>query len=251
MTPSHVARNLALALLIPGAACFRLHHPATTTGKANGNLAKPAPTATTATAPTSAPAAATAPTPAPAAPAKTVAAAPAPAKNTRPAKAPKAPKAVKSNIMLPTEANVGAMLLAAGNSDMSYAQIASARAQSQPVKDYVARMMRDGATVNQLVYDVMNKMQLDPVENAASLEYRDESAMNRDMLRDMQGRAFDSTYMANEVAHHEHVLATIDKLMIPAAKRPELKQLLTNLRPVVVAQRDHAEQVRQTLDVTK
>ena len=91
-------------------------------------------------------------------------------------------------------------LLAAGNSDQSYAQIANARAQSQPVKDYVARITRDNATVNQLVNDVMTRMQTSPVENAASLEYRDESAMNRDMLRDLQGSAFDNAYMMNEVS---------------------------------------------------
>jgi predicted outer membrane protein len=220
MTPRHLTRHLALALLIPGAACFHLRHSS----------------------------------PAAAAPAAAMTKAPAPA----PAKTPTVTTASSKNsakntkkVVLPTEANVGATLLAAGNSDRSYAQIASVRAQSQVVKDYVARITRDNVTVNQLVNDVMTKMQMSPVENAASLEYRDESAMNRDMLRDLQGRAFDSTYMMNEVAHHTRLLASIDNVLTPAAKTPQLKQLLVSLRPVVAAELDHAEQVRRTLAATK
>ena len=218
MTPRHLTRHLALALLVPGAACFHLRH------------ASPAPaTATPAAALTKAPAV----TP------------------TVSKSAPKsAPKSAKE-VVLPTEANVGATLLAAGNSDQSYAQIANARAQSQPVKDYVARITRDNATVIQLVNDVMTKMQTSPVENGASLEYRDESAMNRDMLRDLQGRAFDNAYMTNEVAHHTRLLASIDNLLTPAAKSAQLKQLLASLRPVVAAELDHAEQVQRTLAATK
>ena len=53
----------------------------------------------------------------------------------RPRARPRAPPRAPRRSCFPREANVGATLLAAGNSDLSYAQIASARAQSQPVKD--------------------------------------------------------------------------------------------------------------------
>jgi putative membrane protein len=119
------------------------------------------------------------------------------------------------------------------------------------VKDFVARMTRDNVTVNQLVGEIMSRLQISPVESEASLEYRDESAMNRDMLRDLQGRAFDTTYILNEVTHHTKLLATIDNVLTPAATSAQLKQLLANLRPVVAAQRVHAEQVRRTLEASK
>lgn len=214
MKPSHLTRNLALVLLVPGAACFHLRR--------------------------------TSPTPATSSPAPAAAA----ALTKAPAVKSASPK-VSKKVVLPTEANVAAMLLAAGNSDLSYAQIASARAQSQPVKDFVARITRDNVTVNQLVNDVMTRIKVSPADNAASLEYRDESAMNRDMLRDLKGRAFDSTYIMNEVTHNAKLLSAIDNVLMPAAKTPELKQLLAGLRPVVVAEGDHAEQVRRTLAVTK
>ena len=239
MTPRHLTRNLAMALLIPGAACIHLNRRSPAAAKpvaAKPVAAKPVAAKPVAENPVAEKPVAAKPAAAPPA----AALAKAPAVKSSPAKS-----SVK--VALPSEANVAAMLLAAGNSDLSYAKIANTRAQSQEVKDFANRMTRDNATVNQLVNDVMTRIQVSPAENAASLEYRDESAMNRDMLRDMQGRAFDSTYIENEVAHHAKLLAAIDKLLTPAAKTAQVKQLIASLRPVVEAELAHAEQVRTTL----
>jgi putative membrane protein len=239
MTPRHLTRIFAMALLIPGAACFHLH-------RSSPAAAKPAAAKPAAANPVAAKPAAPNPAAANPAAANPVAAKPAAALAKAPA-AKSSPAKSSAKVALPSEANVAAMLLAAGNSDLSYAKIAGSRAQSQAVKDFANRMTRDNATVNQLVNDVMTRIQVSPAENAASLEYRDESAMNRDMLRDMQGPAFDSTYIANEVAHHAKLLATIDNLLTPAAKTAQVKQLIASLRPVVEAELAHAEQVRTTL----
>ena len=66
----------------------------------------------------------------------------------------------------------------------------------------------------------------------------------RSTTRDLQGFAFDSTYIENEVSYHQKFLVTIDSLMLPAAKNAELKGLLTAVRPAVAAHLAHAEQVR-------
>jgi len=172
--------------------------------------------------------------PAPAAPA-----APAPAQ-ARVVAPPRAPNA-------PTDANIAAILLAENNTDISYARLAPSRAQSAPVKEFAAQMLADHNGVNRLVNDLLVRIKLDPEDNKTSLDFRDESAARRDQLRELEGRAFDTTYIANEVTYHTKFLSSIDGSLLPSARNPDLRQLLTSIRAAVAAHLAHAEQVRTGL----
>jgi len=143
-----------------------------------------------------------------------------------------------------TDANIAAMVLALNNTDISYARLVPSRAERADVKEFATRMLTDHTGVNGLVNDLLAKLDVVPEDNTASLDMRDESANKRDMMRELSGHAFDSTYMANEVAYHQKFLATIDSVMIPAARHAELKGLLGAVRPAVAAHLAHAEQVR-------
>jgi putative membrane protein len=147
----------------------------------------------------------------------------------------------------PSDAEIAAILLAANNTDISYARLAPTRADNQAVKDFAQRMLTDHTGVNQLVTDLLTKIQLTPEDNATSLDFRDESATKRDILRELQGRAFDSTYMANEVSYHTKLLSSIDATLLPMARNAGLRQLITNIRPAVAAHLTHAQQVRAGL----
>jgi len=136
------------------------------------------------------------------------------------------------------------MVLALNNTDLSYARLAPSRAERADVKEFAQRMLTDHAGVNGLVNDLLTKLNVTPVDNAASLDLRDESANRRDAMRDLIAFGFDSTYIENEVAYHVKFLATIDSVLIPVAKNAELKGLLVAVRPAVAAHLAHAEQVR-------
>ena len=88
-------------------------------------------------------------------------------------------------------------------------------------------------------------------DNAISLDFRDHSAARRDILRDLDGAKFDSTYAANEVQYHQELLAAIDKVLVPATRTPELRTFVVNLKPAVSAHLAHAEQIRATLSAPK
>jgi putative membrane protein len=88
---------------------------------------------------------------------------------------------------------------------------------------------------------------LNPEENMTSLSFRDESATRRDYLRELSGRSFDTTYIANEISYHTKFLAAIDKSLLPSARTPELKQLLTTIRPAVAAHLALAQQIQSEL----
>jgi len=175
----------------------------------------------------------------------------APAKGAPAAAAPKTPSAKEQRAGL-TDPSIAAMVLAANNTDISYARLAVAvtrmdggtRAERADVKEFAQRMLTDHTGVNGQVNDLLTKLNVTPVENNASLDFRDESAARRDAMRDLSGYAFDSTYIENEVAYHIKVLASIDSVLLPASKNKELKSLLTNVRPAFAAHLAHAEQVR-------
>ena len=143
-----------------------------------------------------------------------------------------------------SDANIAAMVLASNNTDISYARLVPSRAQRDDVKKFAERMLTDHTGVNALVTNLLVKLDVAPEDNALSLDMRDESADKRDLMRDLSGFTFDSTYMENEVAYHQKFLASIDNVMLPAARNAELRGLLTAVRPAVAAHLAHAEQVR-------
>jgi putative membrane protein len=182
----------------------------------------------------------TAPSPAATTPAP--AAAPAPA--ARPAaQAQSAPRGkIRWN-----DAGVAAMVMALNYTDISYARLAPARAEREDVKQFANRMLTDHSGVNASLAQLLQKLDLTPEDNAASLDMRDESSTKRDLMRDLNGRAFDSTYIENEVTYHQKFLNALDQELIPAARNGELRALLTNVRPAVAAHLAHAEQVRSNI----
>ena len=143
-----------------------------------------------------------------------------------------------------TDANIAAMVLALNNTDISYARLAPARAEREDIRKFAERMLTDHTGVNQLVTNLMTKLDLEAEDNVASLDMRDESAEKRDLMREMSGYRFDSTYIENEISYHRKFLAQIDNVLLPAARNAELKGLLTAVRPAVASHLAHAEQVR-------
>lgn len=144
----------------------------------------------------------------------------------------------------PTDANIAAILLAANYTDISYARLAPSRASSQAVKDFAAAMLTDHTTVNQTIMDLLTAINLNPEDNVTSLDFRDESAMKRDLMRELSGRAFDTTYMANEVSYHTKLLESIDQSLAPSARNPQLVRTIQAIRGAVAAHLEHATTVR-------
>lgn len=143
-----------------------------------------------------------------------------------------------------TDANIAAMVLALNNTDISYARLVPSRAEREDIKRFAERMLTDHTGVNQLVTSLLQKLNLAAEDNLASLDMRDESAEKRDLMRELSGYQFDSTYIENEVSYHRKFLTSLDNVMLPSARNPELRSLLNALRPAVAGHLAHAEHVR-------
>jgi putative membrane protein len=141
------------------------------------------------------------------------------------------------------DGTIAAMVLASNNTDISYARMVPSRAQRDDVKQFAERVLTDHIGINALVTDLLEKLDIAPQDNVASLDMRDESAEKRDAMRELVGFAFDSTYITNEVLYHQKFLASLDQVMIPRARNDRLQALLNTIRPAVAAHLAHAEQV--------
>lgn len=144
----------------------------------------------------------------------------------------------------PSDANIAAILLAANNTDISYAELVPAHAHAQPVKDFAQIMLTDHRVVNKRVNDLLAAINVIPEDNVTSLDLRDESAAKRDTLRELNGHAFDSAYMANEVSYHTKLLVAIDSVLLPNARNVRLKEMIRAARPLVAGHLEHAKKIQ-------
>ena len=145
------------------------------------------------------------------------------------------------------DGNIVAIVLAANNTDLSYARLVPGRAASAEVKAFAARMTTDHTLLSARAADIALRHGITAEDDATSLDFRDHSAARRDVLRELTGARFDSTYVENEILYHTELLAALDRVLIPRAHNAELKQFVVTLRPAVSAHLAHAEQVRATL----
>jgi putative membrane protein len=146
-----------------------------------------------------------------------------------------------------SEANVVAIILAANNTDLSYARMVPNRVKSPAVKTFAQRMMTDHTTFNARLTEIAEHLDIRPEDNATSLEYRDYSAQRRDMLRNLEGATFDAAYAQNEIQFHTDLLAIIDKVLGPNTRTPELREFLIQFKPAMSAHLGHAEQMKASV----
>jgi putative membrane protein len=146
-----------------------------------------------------------------------------------------------------SDANIAAIVVAANNADIAYANMALAKATSPGVKAFAQTMLNDHSGVNTAAVDLVTRLGVTPEENSVSLDLRDNTEVVRDRLRDLDGTEFDRAYMDNEIEYHNTLLRTLDDMLIPSAQNAELKTLLRNTRLAVTAHLEHAKAVRSAL----
>jgi putative membrane protein len=146
-----------------------------------------------------------------------------------------------------SDANIAAIVVAANTADISYAQLALARAADTAVKTFANTMINDHNSVNRQAVALATRLVLTPIDNTISLDLRDNAEAERDKLRELEGRDFDKEYITNEVAYHEKVLGAIDNVLIPNAKNADLRALLIAVRPAVAHHLEMARGIKGTM----
>jgi putative membrane protein len=140
-----------------------------------------------------------------------------------------------------TDANIAAIVVAANNADILYADLALAKSHDKEIRAFANMVKKDHEAVNEAAVALVTRLKVTPVDNEISFDLRDDAETTRLTFRDFEGFAFDSAYADNEVTYHKKLLGAIDDALIPSARNAELKALLIQVRPAVAAHLGHAE----------
>lgn len=147
----------------------------------------------------------------------------------------------------PNDAQIASIVVTANQVDIDAGKLAKSKASSKEVKDFAQLMVTDHTGVNKSAVDLVKKLKVTPEDNPTSQSLKKGGDENLAKLKTLKGKAFDSAYVAHEVAYHEAVLDAVDKTLVPNAKNEELKALLIKVRPAFVAHLEHAKQIQASL----
>jgi len=139
------------------------------------------------------------------------------------------------------------MFLMANDVNLSFAKAAYSGAESDDVKAFARRMLTDHTQIVATIRALIADQDVTPSDDDASEDLRDLSTLQRDSLRALTGRAFDSTYVAMELERHRAMLSMIDDVLLPRARSAELREMLASTRPIIAAHVAHAEQLQASL----
>jgi putative membrane protein len=67
-------------------------------------------------------------------------------------------------------------------------------------------------------------------------------------LKALKSKAFDKAYIDNEIAYHQAVIDTVNKVLIPNAQNAELKSALSGAVPLFEGHLEHAKTVQGALE---
>lgn len=148
----------------------------------------------------------------------------------------------------PSDANIGAIVLAANQIDIDYAKVALTKSKSKEVRDFAQQMVTDHEAVLKSVIELAGKLKLTPVENETSQNLKAKSVETMAELKNLHGKAFDKFYIDNEVSYHKLVVDAVSGVLIPSAQNPELKSALEGAQPLLVGHLEHARNVQATVD---
>ena len=149
-----------------------------------------------------------------------------------------------------SDANIAAIVLAANDADISNGKQAELKSKDPSVKAFAKQMIADHTSTNDRAKALAQKLSLMPEDNDTSRGIKASQDSIRASLKAMNGASFNKAYVDNEVSYHETLLNAIDTALIPDAQNAELKQLLTDTRPVVAAHLDHAKMIQAKMGGT-
>lgn len=143
------------------------------------------------------------------------------------------------------DAQIASIVVTANQVDVDAGRVAAERASTASVKAFAALMVTDHTAVNKSATELATRLHLTPRDNATSQALRAEGTKHVTALKALSGAAFDRAYVDREVAYHQKVLDALDTVLVPNATHPELKALLTKVRPAFVAHLEHARKLQQ------
>lgn len=144
-----------------------------------------------------------------------------------------------------TDANIGAIVVAANQIDIDYGKLALAKSKNPKVRAFAERMITDHSAVQKSVFELAGKLGLTPQDNAISLELKKNAAEITAKLKTLKGEEFDRFYIDNEAAYHKQVTDAVEAVLIPSANNLELKAALVGAQPLFLKHLEHVRAIQE------
>ncbi len=146
----------------------------------------------------------------------------------------------------PSDAEIAAIVVAANSVDIEAGKLAQSQSTSEAIRTFAERMVVDHTAVNEQAVALVTRLGVTPVESDASRGLLADGEKTREHLSTLAAADFDKAYAEHEVAYHEAVINVVDTVLLPSAQNQELKDLLTAVRPALVAHLEHARQMQSS-----
>jgi putative membrane protein len=138
------------------------------------------------------------------------------------------------------EAEAAQILRALNEGVIATSRIARERSQNDDVLRFASVMISDHRAMTSLL-DSLTRPVPDTV-NPESRSLREAGEQMVDSLWKIPA-GFNNTYMELHMREHQRALQLLDTALIPSARTPQLKKLLQDLRPAIVAHLQRARQI--------
>lgn len=143
------------------------------------------------------------------------------------------------------DAQIAGVVTAVNQGEIDLARMALERADSQNVRDYAQLMIRD----HQQAQDALQQIQQSAAFSTASSNVRRNltsqvATLRRDLER-MSGPSFEREYLRSQVALHDQAIRLSDERLLREAQSEELRDFLTELRPILENHREIARRVQE------
>ncbi|WEK21436.1 MAG: DUF4142 domain-containing protein [Candidatus Pedobacter colombiensis] len=143
-----------------------------------------------------------------------------------------------------TDPEVASVAVTANQVDINYATIAKSKSKNADILKFAETMSTDHKAIIDQAVALVTKLKVTPKDNSVSKKLMADAEKTKKVLLSKSGKAFDKAYIDNEVAYHKAVISTVETLLIPSAKNPELKALLEKIIPTLKTHLAHAEMVQ-------
>jgi putative membrane protein len=147
----------------------------------------------------------------------------------------------------PTDPQIAHIAYTAGVIDIEAAKLALTKAENQEVIEFAQSMQADHEAVNAQALALLEKLKVTPEDNPVSMSLTKAAEEKRAELAALEGAAFDTAYIENEIAYHKQVNEALETVLIPSAENAELKDLLETGLKLFEGHQQHAEHVAADL----
>ena len=148
----------------------------------------------------------------------------------------------------PTDPQIVGIVETADDIDINYAKLALSKARDKQVRDFAQQMITDHSAVQKSVINVASKLNVTPADSPTSDSLKPQAQQTLEKSRGLKGKAFEKSYVDNEVSYHEAVINATKTVLIPSAQNAELKSALQGAEPLFEGHLAHAERVQSAIE---